>query len=157
MLTRGSILSLNYIRSGSPAILKAIIAVLGSWRSASWPSNVQLLTMQYVAPSHLPHTDVAHWHPSATPPRSFLISTLSSPRLPILGWLLHDHVWSEAAKSHNVFIIIYFSIVPFAAPNDWTVSPTAPPPPTCLSYNIPSTASTNSRLIVGCLNQSAAT
>jgi hypothetical protein len=35
ILTRGSILLLNYIRSGSPAILEAVIAVLGSWRSAS--------------------------------------------------------------------------------------------------------------------------
>jgi hypothetical protein len=35
ILTRGSILLLNYIRSGSPAILEAVIAILGSWHSAS--------------------------------------------------------------------------------------------------------------------------
>jgi hypothetical protein len=35
ILTRGSIILLNYIRSGSPVILEAVIIVLGSWRSAS--------------------------------------------------------------------------------------------------------------------------
>jgi hypothetical protein len=35
ILERGSILLLKYIRSGLPAILEAVIAVLGLWRSAS--------------------------------------------------------------------------------------------------------------------------
>ncbi len=35
ILERASILILNYARSGSPAILEAVISVLGSWRSAS--------------------------------------------------------------------------------------------------------------------------
>jgi hypothetical protein len=35
ILVGGSILLLKYIRSSLPAILEAIIAVLGSWRSAS--------------------------------------------------------------------------------------------------------------------------
>jgi hypothetical protein len=64
-----------------------VIAVLGSWRSASWPSNMWLLTMRYVTPSHLPHADVVHWHPSATPPRLSLFATLSSPT-PAHFWLV---------------------------------------------------------------------
>jgi hypothetical protein len=35
ILEQASILLLNYVRSGSPAILEAVISVLGSWRSAS--------------------------------------------------------------------------------------------------------------------------
>ncbi len=51
------------------------------------PSNVQLSRMRYIAPSHLPHADVAHWHPSATSPCLSLFSTLSPPA-PAYFWLV---------------------------------------------------------------------
>ena len=59
----------------------------GSWCSASWPSNTRLSMMRYVTISIPPHADVAHWHPSATPPCSSLFSVLIA-TLPTHFWLV---------------------------------------------------------------------
>jgi hypothetical protein len=140
ILTCGSILLLNYIRPGLPAVLEAVIAVLGSWCSASWPSNVWSLTMRYVTPSHLPHTDVEHWYPSATPPRLSLFSTLSSPA-PAHFWLVV--VWlcliGGRQKPRCIYYYIFFchsirhpkglDSVPYRAP--------CPPPASAITYPLP--------------------
>jgi hypothetical protein len=59
--------------------------------------------------------------PLVAPP---LNSPLCRGRLFLVGYCVQIHRF-DAAKSHDVFYIIYFFIVPFAAPNDWTVYPPA--------------------------------
>ncbi len=157
ILECGSILLSKYIRSSSPAILEAVIAVLGSWCSASWPSNMRLLMMQYVAPSHLQHADVAHWHHCATPPCLSLFSTLSS-LAPAHFWLVV--VWSCLIGGRQKPWCIYYDILfcrSFCCPKRLHGVPYCAPLPTRLSYNIPPTASANFGLIVGCLDQLVAT
>ena len=50
---------LKYIMSGSSAIFKGVVAVLESWHSSPWPSDVQSSMMCYVATSLPPRSQIA--------------------------------------------------------------------------------------------------
>ncbi len=116
--------------------------------------------MRYIAPSHLPHVDVAHWHPSATPPHLSLFSTLFS-TAPAHFWLVvvckMINQWPPKATMH--FILLIFSS--FYSPPQTIgrgLPPRPPPPPTnAITSPLPLPPTLASGLIVGCLDRLVAT
>ncbi len=95
--------------------------------------------MRYVAPSHLPHADVAHWHPSATPPRLSLFSTLFS-SAPTHFWLVVISKTSIGGHLRPQCIFFnYIFVDQLNGQNDGAVTPRTVHP-SCMSspiYNPP--------------------